>query len=149
MKSERSIAISQNRYKQYKKLIQTARLAKVKTLEDFDIWLDEVRSIHKIKKVRKVGKKSDYHAYIKSSEWFKKRKKYIEKVGKFCEVCKTKKGINLHHMTYERLGKEYDEDMLFVCKVCHHQIHFGEKGIKTTDKLRMFKNLAWWKQQLI
>ena len=37
------------------------------------------------------------------------------------------KGMHLHHITYERLGKERLSDLVPVCESCHRFIHDFQK----------------------
>lgn len=40
-----------------------------------------------------------------------------------CVSCPSAIGLQVHHATYERLGKESDEDLFVVCDSCHGSIH--------------------------
>lgn len=64
-----------------------------------------------------------YKAYIKSPAWFAFRKAIVELRGYKCQLCQSIKDIDLHHMTYKRLGKEDLRDVLLVCRTCHTFIH--------------------------
>lgn len=64
--------------------------------------------------------KRDYHGYIHSKDWAKRRLALFEKRGRRCESCGETKGeIHIHHLTYENLGKELDMDLLILCRECH------------------------------
>lgn len=73
-----------------------------------------------------LGKK-DYHAYINSVAWWKKRQRYwASGAPKDCYVCgaEYRKGFHLHHRTYKRLGDEnIGVDLVPVCEPCHERIH--------------------------
>lgn len=72
-----------------------------------------------------------YRNYLHSKKWRnKKRDLAIEYGGKFCAVCLTKKNIDTHHLTYNRLGKERMSDLLFLCHDHHFQYHQMAKDIK-------------------
>jgi hypothetical protein len=48
------------------------------------------------------------------------------RAGGCCEDCgKSGKGIalDLHHLTYERFGRELPEDVLLICRECHEHRH--------------------------
>jgi len=65
-----------------------------------------------------------YRAYMKSKEWdeFKIRVKKIR--GNKCEKCNSNKFIlDVHHLTYERLGNEWVEDVQVLCRPCHRAQH--------------------------
>lgn len=68
----------------------------------------------------------NYRKYIVSEAWRDKRTELFRVRGKKCEICGSKKSIQVHHLTYERLGAELLSDLKVVCKPCHEKIH-GKK----------------------
>lgn len=86
---------------------------------------------------RAVGHTSPfYKEYIMSDAWKAKRREAIKHYGQNCNQCKTFLPINkiqVHHVTYKRLGKELLEDLMIVCKSCHEKIH----GIHKDTELDM------------
>ena len=64
-----------------------------------------------------------YSQYLKSKHWQELRKKiYSER--KRCEICgKELKKYNIHHLTYERIGNEKEEDLMLLCPKCHKALH--------------------------
>lgn len=71
-----------------------------------------------------MSRKKEYEQYLKSNEWITKRDKIREK-RKLCEICKEYENLQVHHLTYENLGNEKDEDLILLCKKCHFAIHKG------------------------
>lgn len=67
--------------------------------------------------------KEKYHAYLKSNAWVRKRKHIFDIRGRYCEKCGGVNDLQIHHLTYERIFKEADEDLQVVCKTCHEGIH--------------------------
>lgn len=80
-----------------------------------------------------------YRDYLNSAWWKERRELYKETVkqqnGKnvlFCEICRRHSfGVatvpwHVHHLNYEHLGAETDDDLLLVCSPCHNLIHFPE-----------------------
>jgi hypothetical protein len=66
----------------------------------------------------------DYHSYINSKEWkTNKRTEVLRRSGGVCERCHKWPVVNVHHLTYERLGNELLEDLLGVCTKCHKELH--------------------------
>lgn len=61
----------------------------------------------------------DYQEYLESFEWQTTKERILLKRGKVCQVCSSQENIHIHHLTYERLGCEKDEDLLVLCEVCH------------------------------
>lgn len=64
-----------------------------------------------------------YDAYIKSDQWKALRKQVLARDGYRCQVCKTQRAAQVHHLTYERFRNELLEDLLSVCMTCHEAIH--------------------------
>ena len=65
----------------------------------------------------------EYRQYIRSDEWEKKREERLKKDGYKCQECGTAKNLEVHHITYERLGNEDINDLITLCKECHENIH--------------------------
>jgi hypothetical protein len=61
----------------------------------------------------------DYHRYMASREWALKRKEVRKRSGGMCERCHRAKMQQVHHLTYERTGRELLTDLLGVCRPCH------------------------------
>ena len=69
---------------------------------------------------------AQYLAYLKSPLWNFQRYKALVVAGFRCQKCKkhaVEDGVVLqvHHKTYERLGKELPEDLVVLCKECHKE----------------------------
>lgn len=65
----------------------------------------------------------DYSSYMQSEAWWARKAEYYKTHAKRCSACGSKKNIHLHHMTYERLGRERDSDMAPLCEKCHDEVH--------------------------
>lgn len=64
--------------------------------------------------------RSFYTNYLKSPQWKAKRELWFAKFGKYCRACgKTTGPIQLHHVTYDRLGNERLSDLVALCAECH------------------------------
>jgi 5-methylcytosine-specific restriction endonuclease McrA len=82
-----------------------------------------------------LGFKSyEYDKYLETEHWKTFRSAaFAEQLARLghncCEHCskneKAKSGTKLvvHHLTYERLGKEHPEDAVIICGDCHDKIH--------------------------
>ena len=66
-----------------------------------------------------------YERYINSKAWAKKRAQYWRSAGRSCKVkgCDSTSDLQVHHHTYERLGKEHLLDLVGVCQAHHREIH--------------------------
>lgn len=70
--------------------------------------------------------------YLSSAHWRGFRKKYRSQRSWCCAItgCDAKK-LDLHHLTYKRLGRERLEDCIPLCRVHHDQTHqFVDLGVK-------------------
>ena len=63
---------------------------------------------------------SSYNDYLKSEHWRKTRSKNVRRV---CFCCGSRKRLHLHHLSYERLGKEIPTDFATLCDPCHRKVH--------------------------
>lgn len=62
--------------------------------------------------------------YLASDEWKTKRLARLQIDNYQCANCSSTTNLNIHHITYERLGYEnIDTDLLTLCKTCHHDLH--------------------------
>lgn len=69
-----------------------------------------------------------YQDYLRSPEWQTRRTRSLKLAGYHCQVCNASGVIlNVHHRTYERLGYEYDQDLIVLCQDCHHTFHNNRK----------------------
>lgn len=71
-----------------------------------------------------------YAKYLRSDHWIE-FSSHVRKSRCFC--CGVEKtGLHVHHITYERVGKELEQDVVTVCNGCHIKIH---KRVKRGTKL--------------
>jgi 5-methylcytosine-specific restriction endonuclease McrA len=71
-----------------------------------------------------------YHQYTHSERWKRTKERIIRQRGRTCERCGNSNpfmSIHLHHLTYVRLGREYDEDFKLFCETCHALMHPGKQ----------------------
>jgi len=64
-----------------------------------------------------------YRAYLKSKKWEQKRLQVFKHYGKRCYACLTYKGpIQVHHLSYDKVGHEPITDLMPLCKDCHKEV---------------------------
>jgi hypothetical protein len=67
-----------------------------------------------------------YRDYLKSDKWKYFRDAIIIERGSMCERCgKSSCYLNVHHLSYVRLGNELPEDVKVYCLPCHKAMHPG------------------------
>lgn len=98
----------------------------------------------------------EYRRYIVSLRWFEKRNEAMRHYGRKCHTCGATKRLEVHHLTYERLGEELMSDLMVLCFGCHKAEHSGYK-VNSTPVLKEFvsKTLnkkankrAWFQREL-
>lgn len=67
-----------------------------------------------------------YREYLKTQWWYRRRNQALRDAGYRCESCETKRELQVHHKSYQRLGCEEKDDLLVVCRGCHLGHHFNE-----------------------
>lgn len=73
--------------------------------------------------------RQDYLQYLKTPHWLEFKARYESDPEKLheCFVC-GKMEYELHHITYERIGKERMDDVVPLCKTHHRATHAIEKA---------------------
>lgn len=87
-----------------------------------------------------------YKDYLRSNTWLQIRLDILKIKGFKCERCDKKystKSLQVHHLSYERLGKEEPEDLEVLCKGCHATEHGLIKGKKKKKKAKKSKMLPF------
>ena len=70
--------------------------------------------------VHSVNKPPEYEKYIKSAQWRNISELLKEKAGYVCAHCRRgSTTLEVHHLTYERFGRERLGDLVVLCKPCH------------------------------
>jgi hypothetical protein len=64
-----------------------------------------------------------YSAYLLTPEWRARRAKVLKRAGGVCEGCLGRPATQVHHLTYERVGREMLFDLVAICDDCHGAIH--------------------------
>lgn len=76
-------------------------------------------------------KRERYLEYLNSKEWKNKKSKVINRAKAFCEGCgETNKPLEVHHLTYDRIGDELLTDLVAFCPDCHSKAHGKTKKSK-------------------
>jgi hypothetical protein len=70
-----------------------------------------------------VKRQIDYEPYLQSAQWSRRRAAWIKRNGPYCRACFKRKGrMELHHLTYVRLGHEHDSDLILLYPVHHERV---------------------------
>lgn len=72
---------------------------------------------------RRLQQSARYQEYLQSPQWIQKKFKVFARDGYQCQQCGTGKNLVCHHTTYDNIYNERLDDLLTLCKRCHHDIH--------------------------
>lgn len=64
-----------------------------------------------------------YEDYLTSDEWHQRAREAKQRAGWRCAVCNSRKPVEAHHRTYQRLGCERNSDIVVLCSRCHKLFH--------------------------
>lgn len=69
---------------------------------------------------------ASYGEYLRSPGWIETRGRFrVSQLPQEC-ICGAE-DVHLHHLTYERLGRERLSDLLPLCRKCHQMVHELER----------------------
>lgn len=68
-----------------------------------------------------------YEDYMRSTAWRMQRDRFLNFWGHRCALCNGQKNLEVHHRTYERLGREKITDCIVLCHACH-ELHTNFTG---------------------
>jgi HNH endonuclease len=72
------------------------------------------------RRVRLARRRAWYRTvYLRSAHWRVRRARSIALAGGRCERCGKAGRLEVHHLTYARLGRERDRDLRALCHRCH------------------------------
>lgn len=86
--------------------------------------------------------KAEYKEYLRSAHW-QSWKKYL--YGKYgaCQKCGAKKNLDVHHLTYEHLGAEWEADLILVCRTCHYNLYHAHRMKQPPKRMGIFRELIY------
>ncbi len=67
-----------------------------------------------------------YETYLRTDWWQWRRLRSLWLAGQRCQHCRQRGGLQVHHLTYERRGRERDEDLAVLCDRCHIVEHAAQ-----------------------
>lgn len=76
--------------------------------------------------------RQEYQEYLDSKDWQRRRKQLIKKK---CEWCPQKHELNVHHLSYDNLGQETEYDVITLCKRCHKDLHYYQRGATASNEM--------------
>lgn len=67
--------------------------------------------------------RGQYHRYLNSWHWRIMRQIKLWLSGHKCQLCASRHRLEVHHNTYERVGRESLNDLVVLCRQCHQKYH--------------------------
>ena len=68
-----------------------------------------------------------YQEYLESDWWKSTRKRCIQRYDGKCFCCNHTDNLQVHHLIYDHLGFERDEELICLCRNCHEWIEEQKK----------------------
>jgi hypothetical protein len=69
----------------------------------------------------------DYNDYLSTEHWKLKRTEVVRRYGYRCACCgeagTSRRGPDIHHITYDNMGDEPPQDLIPLCQKCHSLMH--------------------------
>lgn len=67
--------------------------------------------------------RATYERYIASEAWRGRRERYFAVQPRRCKACGAAERVHLHHLSYAKMGREPDSDLMALCEPCHDLVH--------------------------
>lgn len=80
--------------------------------------------------------------YLLTPEWREKREQRMELDSYRCFRCQSEDRLNVHHITYERLGRERMSDLVTLCWSCHRKEHGHDPSLPRAAPDSFYSNLS-------
>lgn len=64
-----------------------------------------------------------YTDYLNTAHWAQTRNMVFDLKGRFCKHCFSSHNLQVHHLTYARVGREGIDDLVPLCEHCHQLEH--------------------------
>jgi len=106
---------------------------KVPTLPPY--WGSDIQALHdeRVRQWRerrvaelergRAEKREAYRRYLATPQWQMKRKAVLERERYVCQGCMTNRAVEVHHITYEHVGRELLFELVALCSDCHRVAH--------------------------
>ncbi len=74
---------------------------------------------------KKKQRRTSYENYLRSTHWKDVRRQVLMRDKHRCVDCGSRGLLQVHHLTYDRLGNERMTDLTTLCRSCHRRLHRG------------------------
>ena len=73
--------------------------------------------------LREYHVKGWYQTYLLTDHWQAVRERTLRRDRYRCRKCGARTRLEVHHVNYDRIGKENPTDLLTLCYKCHRKEH--------------------------
>lgn len=83
--------------------------------------------------------KENYAEYLKTDIWKERADSARSRANGRCWTCNFKGALEVHHRTYDNVGRESPDDLVALCSPCHTAIHLvadQRRGITRSESKR-------------
>lgn len=77
---------------------------------------------------------AEYRRYLESVAWEKRRERSLMLAGHRCQDCGATENLEVHHLNYDWLGEEQDEDLRVLCHRCHQRADRQRRAMVATAR---------------
>lgn len=81
-------------------------------------------------------KDMEYQHYLTTQHWENVRSRKLGQAGYRCEKCNRGEPLEVHHLTYDRLGEELMDDLQVLCRICHSREHGRVPTVADWNRVR-------------
>jgi hypothetical protein len=64
-----------------------------------------------------------YRRYLESPEWLERRRLVLLRDRVMCQGCHKERAVEVHHLTYDHIGRELLFELVSLCAACHAVAH--------------------------
>ena len=72
---------------------------------------------------RRRQRRAEYRRYLRSPSWTVRRQSALARAAGHCRDCGRALPLEVHHLTYARVGREHKKDLRAICANCHAKRH--------------------------
>lgn len=76
-----------------------------------------------VRRLEMKNRTIEYERYLLSTDWKITRAIAKARAGNRCEKCGASGPLQVHHVSYDRLGHEWQDDLSVLCGKCHVEAH--------------------------
>jgi 5-methylcytosine-specific restriction endonuclease McrA len=78
-----------------------------------------------------------YHEYLRTPHWRDTRRRALQRAGYQCKRCEARgERFEVHHLTYDRLGRELEGDLVVLCESCHALEHMPKHRREAFERIQ-------------